>query len=146
MATNHFALYCAVSNDKTHYKIGLTQQTKRAREQRNFVIVGYADFYNHGWDRKLLFFMEKLLRGSMSNYYDRDWSTNDYYFVETYNIEEFFKNFVASINGIVTYLKQRGYAPHISYHLEDYRREVASRLEDNNYTGGLSWTEYIQAL
>lgn len=45
MATNHFALYCAITKDKQFYKIGMTQQTKRAREQNSdFIILGYADF------------------------------------------------------------------------------------------------------
>lgn len=142
MATNHFALYCAVSNDKKYYKIGMTQQTKRAREQKNFAIIKYADFYNTNRDRELLFAMEDKIRTYMSQYYQRDNSTMDYFHIENYDIAEFSDRFVCGIMDIIKLIKTK--QPLVECYIEDYIDEVEKRIASNNYMEGLTLTEYLE--
>lgn len=141
MATNHFALYCAVSNDKTHYKIGMTQQTKRAREQKNFAIVMYADFNGIETDRTLLFAMEDFIRSYMSDYYERDYQTDDYYYVKEYDIEDFGERFLCGINQLIKKMREK--RPRIQAYIQDYTDEVESRLKSNNALEGLTLSEYL---
>ena len=104
MATNHFALYCAITNDQQKYKIGMTQQTKRAREQNSdFIILGYADFKGVFPFRDLLFKMEDFLRQEMDCMYNRCENKRDYYEAED---SEFLDNFIFVIESLLHKLKQ----------------------------------------
>ena len=143
MATNHFALYCAVSNDKTHYKIGMTQQTKRAREGANFAIAKYVDFYGINEDRELLFAMEDHIRDYMAQYYKRDYKTNDYFFIENYSIKQFAERFMCGIAQLVEIVEET--EPDIQYCVEDYLNEVDYRIERNKQSmhSRARWREFL---
>ena len=121
----------------------MTQQTKRAREGANFAIVKYVDFNGINRDRELLFTMEDHIRNYMAQYYTRDYHTDDYFFIENYNVEEFAERFLCGIMQLIRIIKQK--KPYVQCYVEDYLDEFEDRIEHNNQCmhSRARWREFL---